>query len=576
MNTKIIAAAVAFFLVIGGALAGFFFYNQAEIAAVDAIGKAVEDFTEREEFDFALDTLKKGSVELNVKKIEDANTGEDVLDGATVSGKLYVNDEAVFLENFLFKQDTTKVEGSFYLSEKLIYVSEKNFLGGAYGVELESALEDYEKSIFAYGSGSEYELPEEAHNAIVRMLENPIDKSIEKDAKKLFKTVAKDIWEIICENVEIESGSETVRLNGTRKNVRVVTVTVDGEEMAAIYAEIYEYLCDSEEIIEFLEKHGETFAGAFGIEEDDSLADLYEEYLDEIEDNVEDFCELIEDTFDDELTIEIAMPKLSHKMLKLVVEYDGDNILTLDFGEDGVKKTDEINIEVGEEGEISYRIDQNDKAAYKSTLEIGDEYKINITIDKSKEKFSITCTEDWGLSAYTYKVNGGLSLNRGVANITVNKFIREYNNKDSGDKDVESYDCKIDLVVTKGDKMPDAPKSYKSIDEISEEDIDEIVAQASNVTEAYASKVNTAASSGAPYSYGKVTSDLAYFATEDMNLYYNSESGKLYSVVGCNTKSEIKSKLAASGGEVEGLIITFKDGYAKSAQYKLITTADLK
>ena len=34
MNTKIIAAAVAFFLVIGGALAGFFFYNQAEIAAV--------------------------------------------------------------------------------------------------------------------------------------------------------------------------------------------------------------------------------------------------------------------------------------------------------------------------------------------------------------------------------------------------------------------------------------------------------------------------------------------------------------------------------------------------------------
>ena len=80
--------------------------------------------------------------------------------------------------------------------------------------------------------------------------------------------------------------------------------------MENILTAVYDYLYDSDDIVDFIEKYEDNITtilvSVYGIDidEKDSLADLYEDWLDDLEDSIDEICEDLEDTYED-LTVSI-------------------------------------------------------------------------------------------------------------------------------------------------------------------------------------------------------------------------------------------------------------------------------
>ena len=185
--------------------------------------------------------------------------------------------------------------------------------------------------------------------------------------------------------------NEEVKLNGEREKVRVITIKIDGEAMANIVKDIYEYLCEDESIGDFLEEHGSAFmvvSSSINGSDSESIAELYEQYLEDMEDRIDDICDEIEESADD-IEIRIMTPKMSHKLLKAEIEVDGEEAFVIDFGKDGVKDTNEITIEVYGE-EVSYVISENTKDSYKAKLEADGTDIMKVSIDKKGESYTLS------------------------------------------------------------------------------------------------------------------------------------------------------------------------------------------
>ena len=93
----------------------------------------------------------------------------------------------------------------------------------------------------------------------------------------------------------------------------------------------------------------------------------------------------------------------------------------------------------------------------------------------------------------------------------------------------------------------------------------------SNVNQKYADKINNAAKDGEPITLEQVRKDLGDDRAEIIIL----NSGVIISVKGCKSVDDIKKKID-EGKDVEGIIITIALGKATAADYRKITTSDLK
>ena len=99
------------------------------------------------------------------------------------------------------------------------------------------------------------------------------------------------------------------------------------------------------------------------------------------------------------------------------------------------------------------------------------------------------------------------------------------------------------------------------------------LASCSNVTQAYADKINEEAKDGDKdfITLEQIRKDLGDEAVEILIL----NSGVVIAVKGCKSVDDIKAKLDA-GEDVEGLVITIVAGNATAAAYRKITSSDLK
>ena len=175
-KTLIILAA-AIVVVLGGAITAAAYFNSPKVVAMNAITGFVEDFIERDEFSVVTDMLDGGSLEASLSKLQ--NDGEDMLDGASFSGKVYFDKDAIMFENIAVSANGQKINGNIYLSEDMIYISEDELIKEAYGAEFDKLADDLKDSIFAYGSGSDYAIPsEEIYNAIIEILENEENRTL--------------------------------------------------------------------------------------------------------------------------------------------------------------------------------------------------------------------------------------------------------------------------------------------------------------------------------------------------------------------------------------------------------------
>lgn len=492
---------VIFCLALGGGVAGVVVANQPENVAAAAITGIVDDFLARDEIKPIKNTLTGGSVDLSFEGAKDED-GEDLFNGS-VSGKLYFDKDAYMLSDLNVSIEDAKIEGDLYVSKDLIYVSEDKILEGTYGVKLSTIAEDLSNSIFAADSDSEYAMDEETYDILISALETLEDtKAIERDATKLAKTLVKDIWKIVVENAEIESESKSVKLNGSKEEVRLISIKVDDEAKANIVQGIYDYLCESDDINKFLEKHGDTFVPllaetGYNEEEDGTLVEAYEEFLDEYEDDIEKICENMEGT--ETITVNVATPKLTSTLLKLEVKVGKETMFTLDCGKDGLKKTDTVTLEV--DGlTVTYKVAENDKDAFKATLEVADTYGeddevqavIGININKEKGSYSAYVeTYDYysynyedGMTVYRYEVKGDYAKKGDTTTMTVEKLVNTTTRTVNGSEESKQQSTstvEAQLIFDTNDKMPKPVKDYETIADIKEEDIERWIENAEDL-----------------------------------------------------------------------------------------------
>ena len=102
-----------------------------------------------------------------------------------------------------------------------------------------------------------------------------------------------------------------------------------------------------------------------------------------------------------------------------------------------------------------------------------------------------------------------------------------------------------------------------------------VLASCSNVTEAYADKINEAADNKEYLAYEDVLKDLGDEAVDYTGELFGVRGGFIVAIKGCTTKDEIKQKVESSD-KVEGIYILIVNGNATKAYYKEITEDDIK
>ena len=470
----LIAVAVVAVIVLGAAIGVVVYLNSPSVVALRSTTGFVEDLAARDEIKNIVGSVSGGSIEgsLSSVEIDDIEQLEDF----SASGKVYLSNDTIVVENAKVTIDDTKITGNLYISEDLIYIEDNKILKEGYGVRIKDLAQNLEDSIFAPNSKSDYAFSDEdIWDAIIEACEDPQYDKMQKDLKKITEQYAKDIWEIVCDNAKIESETKTMRINGEKQTVRLITIEIDGEVLAQTAEQVVEYLLDDNSVIDFLDKYESSFSFLSELEDtNDTLAEMYEEMLEELEEEIEDYCELLEDS-DFELTLEVATPRFSSKLSMLNVELYGEEIFNLEIGNDGIKKTNKISLDVGGTS-IVYEVTSDDGGIYQSVLEIDDEEVASIKIDYEGQKFEVIA----GGSADEphILVKGKISQTRKSTSIEVSKIefyvYDPVSVNDVGEMDLmvsETITTNLKLTFTRDVKMPSAPREYTTIDEIKEKDI---------------------------------------------------------------------------------------------------------
>ncbi len=479
-------------VIIGATTAVIAVSNTPSNVAASAVADFTEDIFERDEIAPLIKTLKKGSVELSLTGIK--VDGEDSFKNSHVKGKVYFSEDAIFLSDIDIKADKNSIVGDLYLSKDSVYINEEKILKGAYGFEYSDGEDELNDSVFSPDSRSDYALDKSSFEEIVSIV-NYLEKfdDISKDFKKVAKKVVKKLWNIVIDNADVSSKNTDMRINGDKNKVRLIEISVDSNAAENIILDTVEYLRDSKEVKNFLDKYDDVLSpiisDLYG-EDFDSISEMYEDLFNDNEEYIDDLCDELSEYFQT-LTLKIATPKSSTKLLKLELDYGKETWISLECGAKGIKNTDKIALTFGGV-EVSYEVKSNDKKKFDAicNVSVGDEeYEISATIDKANEKYKVTYKEvdEWysyyyGECTYTdeYKISGKFSQKGNKTTLTVDTVKNTYvwksedypwENEEYEDK----TELKCEVVISTKDKMPSRKKDFGKISDITEKDLDDWV-----------------------------------------------------------------------------------------------------
>lgn len=472
MKIKLLALIIAAVVAVGGGTTAAVVANRPESVALNAITGAVEDFCAREEVAPLINVLKEGSVEFAYEGIEvddeedDVHIGgaaaADVLSSGSVKGKLYFSKDGFMVEDLSAEYEDMKISLNFFLSEDAVGISETEIIDASLGLVKGEAAEDFEDSIFAFGSDSEYALGEETTEIITTLLTayDEIDlKEMKDDIQKLVKDYVKELYKIIADHAEYESESDKVKLASGKEKVRVITITIDAEAAANIVADAYEFLCDDDQVVDFLDKYEDTIMPLLanaGYDSEDSLADLYEEALENAEDYIDELVESAED-YDgkEKLVLEVVTPKVGSKLLKFSVKLNKEDVFSVDFGKGGAKGSDKM-IFSADGTKVVYELAENSSKKAEASLTIDDEKIFDLEIDKKDDSFELTLADGDTV------IKGDIVTKGKTTTIDIAKII-------VGEETVKTD---ISLIIKQKDKMPKFDDNFDRISDITEEDIE--------------------------------------------------------------------------------------------------------
>ncbi len=468
---KIIIALIVAAIALTLSISAFAYFNSDEYVFSNSIADSVSEIGEREEIEPILNILKKGSIAFDVSSTEKSDFN------VSAAGKLYFSKDAIMLDGAEIKVDDKKLDLGLYLSKDQAYVENQSILNGTYGLEFNGTADDFEDSIFAYGEDGKYAIQDkEIYDAIVDILKASEDqkdnKKIAKDAQGLLEKYSKKAYKLICKYGEIDSDTDKIN-TGDDKNVSVkeIVLTLDGEAIAEVLSELYDQARDDKDLEELIEKLSDKI-GEFDTAEDSdepkTLLEAYNQYfVDDEEDYISNAIDALEDS-DAEIEITAYTSKISHTLMQVSLEYTNgtySNKFSLDFGKKGIKDTEIITFTSSSgtyEYEIVYEITENNKKEFKATLDIDEDFKIKLNIDKKNEKYKVFFGD--------YTLSGKYEQSGDKTTITASSL------KDYLGEDILPF--KISLTFDEKDKMPKPEENVESIFDIKESDIDKWIENA--------------------------------------------------------------------------------------------------
>ena len=465
---KLIIIILAAVLAGGGALAGFAIYNnQPENVATSAISEAVEDLLEREEIAPLANMLKGGSLEISAE-VDPEKLGLGLFgnDALKAGGKMYFSEDAFMLEKLSVEYGDVKLSGDAYVGEDIIYVTNKDILGGTYGIIRGKMASAFKNSEFA----ELLALDEDGAKLITQILEdydNGKDKDLIKDLEKYIEKYLDVAVKAFKDNADFETENDTVKVNGEKINARVVEVTIDGKTIAAIADALSDELKEDDKLRDLVDEYLKPYKDV--LKEEGIIEKSTKELYNDVVKGLADYADEVKKQ-DGDVIVSIVTPKMSSELVQLSVTLkegkEKTELFTLNIGKGGIKKTDCISIEM-DGVKVEYQIKDNDSKKYSSELNLiyeEDDEEINvckITVDKKKESFKIVAGEDGEVTLSGDFISKGKKTTISLKKISA--------------RDVEIKDgFELTLVISEKDKMPKPTSKVTNIFKLDEEDIKEI------------------------------------------------------------------------------------------------------
>lgn len=271
-----------------------------------------------------------------------------------------------------------------------------------YGVSLRNASRNLHGSIFdPEHPDDKVELDKNLYDYLTRLGKTVSnDKSLSNEFKKLSAKYEKLLVTSLMDNARVSTSSDRITAGGQQISCNIVSLDLDRKSMSDAVSQLVAAAKHDRDLESFLLKSFSNFD--YGIKDADDMVDDFYEMLDSYKRSVKNY--------DGDMTIWFYITKSGKRIARIDVDTDGKNSrgtrvayeMSLDLGKN-VKTSDEIsfsfNSSEGDKIDISYSVRQNDKAAYKATLDMT--YELTHSIGKQAS---------YGLSFKWDKKFGGYTL----------------------------------------------------------------------------------------------------------------------------------------------------------------------
>ena len=481
--TKTIAIILAAVLVVGGGVtAGVVVSNNnlPENVVKDAL-LGLTEVLDRAELKPLYETFTNGSIEMSQTYIrQDSDT-----ETWTNSAKIYFANDGVVLQDIHFEESGLTLQGELWLTEDFVCINAENFFQDAYALELGKLAKQFEQSIFAYGSQSKYAIQDQQTYADVLSLLDHLDKlntrKMQKEVSKITSNYLAKLWEIACDQVDFEEGTIAMEIDGKKVDVRNINIVVDADDVCEIWEATLEFLQEDEQVTKFLDKNEDLLNIAnnpiFGAEQttNQTLSDTYREMLKQLKKEFYTTAAEIQESWgDNQLVIDVATPKNKSELLKLNANYANKDVYTLDFDGKNIKDTNKITL-VQEGIKSVYEVIDGDKR-FVATYTVDKTEVLNFQLDKETYNYTLTYSEtNYDTpSPSSIKLEGRI-IDGADLKITVDQVTEIVDNIWWEEPMETTYQLDLQLILRNKDKLPEKPDGYKTLETLTEEDVDKLL-----------------------------------------------------------------------------------------------------
>ncbi len=458
--------------------------NTPEYVAGKALLSAIGDVTERDELETLRSALDGGSIAFSAKNVS-SNESDGDAELGELSTKIYFTKESVFFDDLHIKSYDDTFDADIYLGNDGAYIDEYDIIGGKYGFIAGETSLAFQSSIFAPVSQSTFSLSANNYQQALNQLRlydiSSGSKELRRDIDKVYERYIKELLDVIREKASFESENEKALVGGEKKRVRSVYVVLDSECIADIVTHMYEYISEDDKITKLIDEHEKELSDMLiGKGGTYSVSTLWSAFLAQLKNSTNDFCENLRSDYysSQKLTLQIVTPRTSSRLLRLTVNFFSNGqemqLIDIDCGKDGAKKSDEIKISLIDGSySATYTVNESSRKYYSSTVTVRELdtvlLSVSFDIDKKDETYTFGLSYnaeafDDGFDRAGLIIHGTFQKDKRVTKLSADKI---KTTKDG--ETVKEYTCDISIVIDEDDDMPDIDLSnVKSFAYVSE------------------------------------------------------------------------------------------------------------